>query len=202
MKVNNGSSNIQNDQDKNNLIEKEEKAKKSKPKKKIAFLDDETENNRKENDLVKDLNSEDSQKIQNNLNSSKTKESKNGDRDNKTENNNQKNSIETRENTLLNKNDQNNQIIEKDGGALANKQQKMARFKESMDNNADEEMPLDRGRSRTNVKKKYSESLDLNQVVMKRSKSCDTGKNFFEKQSKEIDEIFEVLNNFQSLRLK
>lgn len=69
-----------------------------------------------------------------------------------------------------------------------------------MNNEKDE--PLDRQRSRTNFAKKNitdNNKFDSKNIV--RSQSWDTGKTYIESQSKEIDEMFEYLENFQSLHL-
>ena len=59
---------------------------------------------------------------------------------------------------------------------------------------------LDRHRSRTHFSKKSIPDLDF--FNLPRSKSCDSGKIYLESQCKEIDEMFESLANFQSLKPK
>ena len=73
---------------------------------------------------------------------------------------------------------------------------------ENEQNNKNEEVS-DRQRSRTNYTKQSipDTGFDLSGLSKPRSKSCDTGKTQMESENKEIDEMFEVLANFQALRL-
>ena len=73
---------------------------------------------------------------------------------------------------------------------------------ENEENNKNEEVS-DRQRSRTNYTKQSipDTGFDLSGLSKPRSKSCDTGKTQMESENKEIDEMFEVLANFQALRL-
>lgn len=82
----------------------------------------------------------------------------------------------------------------------ADKSSKKIIFQENVEEN---QAIADRGRSRTNCgKSSIAETWEIDAKIPKRSKSCDTGKTFFERQSKEIDELFEVLTNFQSFKLR
>ena len=86
---------------------------------------------------------------------------------------------------------------------FSEKPKKKIGFKENEDENSKEEIEqsADRSRSRTNFQKKsMQDSMDLSSLHP-RSKSCDTGKREIESQNREIDEMFELLANFQTFRL-